>query len=139
MARQWSVEVTPYLWVAGLDGDTAAHGAGSEIDTDYEFFSLDNLDFALGTAVEAHRGRWGMLYDAMYVEFSDAFERSPSSEVAVAGGFVEAAGSLTAANGRPLELVFGPWHYAATSAASAFRRSLLPTRRRCSGGASATA
>jgi hypothetical protein len=48
-----------------------------------------------------------MLYDAMYVEFSDAFERSPSSEVAVAGGFVEAAGSLTAANGRPLELVFG--------------------------------
>jgi hypothetical protein len=104
---QWSVEITPYLWAAGLDGDTAAEGAGSEIDTDYRFFSLENLDFALGTAVEARKGRWGMLYDAMYVEFSDAFERSPASEVEVSGGFLEAVGSLTASNDRPLELLFG--------------------------------
>jgi hypothetical protein len=103
----WSVEITPYLWAAGLDGDTAADGTGSEIDTDYTFFSLDNLDFALGTSVEARKGRWGMLYDAMYVEFSDAFERSPGSEVEVSGGFVETVGSMTATNGRPLELLFG--------------------------------
>ena len=43
---RWTIELTPYLWAAGLDGDTAADGTGSEIDTDYEFFSLDNLDFA---------------------------------------------------------------------------------------------
>jgi hypothetical protein len=104
---EWSLEITPYLWAAGLDGNTGANGAGSEIDTDYRFFSLENLDFALGTAVEARKGRWGMLYDAMYVEFSDAFERSPASEVEVSGGFLEAAGSLTARNGRPLELLFG--------------------------------
>jgi len=103
----WTVELTPYLWAAGLDGNTAADGAGSEIDTDYKFFSLDNLDFALGTALEARKGRWGMLYDAMYVEFSDAFERGPSSEVEVSGGFVEAVGSMAAQNGRPLELLFG--------------------------------
>jgi hypothetical protein len=78
-----------------------------EIDTDYTFFSLDNLDFALGTSLEARKGRWGMLYDAMYVEFSDAFERSPGSEVEVSGGFVETLGSMTASNGRPLELLFG--------------------------------
>jgi hypothetical protein len=108
----WSVEITPYLWAAGLDGDTAADGAGSEIDTDYTFFSLDNLDFALGTAVEARKGRWGMLYDAMYVEFSDAFERSPGSEVEVSGGFVETVGSMTATTGRPLELLFGLRHVA---------------------------
>ena len=103
----WSVEITPYLWAAGLDGDTAADGAGSEIDTDYTFFSLDNLDFALGASLEARKGRWGMLYDAMYVEFSDAFERSPGSEVEVSGGFVETVGSMAATNGRPLELLFG--------------------------------
>ena len=103
----WTVELTPYLWGAGLDGNTAAGGAGSEIDTDYQFFSLDNLDFALGTALEARKGRWGMLYDAMYVEFSDAFERAPSSEVEVSGGFVEMVGSMAASNGRPLELLFG--------------------------------
>jgi hypothetical protein len=103
----WFVEITPYLWAAGLDGDTAADGVGAEIDTDYTFFSLDNLDFALGTSVEARKDRWGMLYDAMYVEFSDAFERSPGSEVEVSGGFVETVGSMTAMNGRPLELLFG--------------------------------
>jgi hypothetical protein len=106
-SQRWSVAVTPYLWAAGLDGDTAADGTGSEIDTDYRFFSLDNLDFALGTAVEARKGRWGMLYDAMYVEFSDAFERGLGSEVEVSGGFVETIGSVAAPNGRPLELVFG--------------------------------
>jgi hypothetical protein len=105
--QRWTVEITPYLWAAGLDGNTAADGASSEIDTDYGFFSLDNLDFALGTSLEARKGRWGMLYDAMYVELSDAFERSPGSEVEVSGGFVEALGSMTAANGRPLELLVG--------------------------------
>lgn len=108
----WVVEITPYLWAAGLDGDTAADGTGSEIDTDYEFFSLDNLEFALAAAVEARKGRWGMLYDAMYVEFSDAFERSPGSEVEVSGGFVEMVGSVVAPNGRPLELLFGLRHVA---------------------------
>jgi hypothetical protein len=107
VSDRWSVEITPYLWAAGLDGTTAADGAGSEIDTDYKFFSLDNLDFALGAALEARKGRWGMLYDAMYVEFSDAFERSPGSEVEVSGGFVETLGSMMATNGRPLELLFG--------------------------------
>lgn len=106
--EKWAVELTPYLWAAGLDGDTAADGAGSEIDTDYRFFSLENLDFTLGTAVEARKGRWGMLYDAMYAGFSDAFERSPvRSEVEISGGFLEAAGALAARNGRPLELLFG--------------------------------
>jgi hypothetical protein len=104
---RWTVELTPYLWAAGLDGNTAAGGTGSEIDTDYQFFSLDNLDFALGTAVEARKGRWGMLGDAMYVEFSDAFERSPGSEVEVSGGFVETVGAMRATNGCPLELLFG--------------------------------
>jgi hypothetical protein len=104
---RWNVELTPYLWAAGLDGTTAADGTGSEIDTDYSFFSLDNLDFALGTAVEARKGRWGMLYDAMYVEFSDAFERSPGSEVEVSGGVCAAIGPTTASNGRALDLLFG--------------------------------
>jgi hypothetical protein len=105
--ERWSVELRPYLWAAGIDGDTAANGTRSEIDTDYTFFSLDNLDFALGTSLEARKGRWGMLYDAMYVELSDAFDRAPASEVEVAGGFIETVGSMTAANGRPLELLFG--------------------------------
>lgn len=105
--ERWTVELTPYLWAAGLDGTTAADGTGSEIDTDYKFFSLDNLDFALGTAVEARKGRWGVLGDAMYVEFSDEFDRGPSSEVELSGGVFDMVGLMAASNGRPLELVFG--------------------------------
>ena len=104
---RWTVELTPYLWAAGLDGNTAADGTGSEIDTDYKFFSLDNLDFALGTAVEARKGRWGVLGDAMYVEFSDEFDRAPNSEVELSGGVFDMVGLMAASNGRPLELVFG--------------------------------
>src|SRR5512139_3132977 len=104
---RWTVELTPYLWAAGLDGTTAADGTGSEIDTDYTFFSLDNLDFALGTAVEARKGRWGVLGDAMYVKFSDAFDRGPNSEVELSGGVFDMVGLMAASNGRPLELVFG--------------------------------
>src|SRR5262245_12845273 len=104
---RWTVELTPYLWAAGVDGNTAADGTGSEIDTDYKFFSLDNLDFALGTAVEARKGRWGVLGDAMYVEFSDEFDRGPNSEVELSGGVFDMVGLMAASNGRPLELVFG--------------------------------
>jgi len=43
----------------------------------------------------------------MYVEFSDAFERAPSSEVEVSGGFIETVGVMEARNDRPLELLFG--------------------------------
>ena len=57
----------------GIDGDTAANGVGAEIDTDYRFLSLDNLDFALALGVEARKGRWAALFDAMRVDFSDAF------------------------------------------------------------------
>jgi hypothetical protein len=104
---RWTVELTPYLWAAGLDGNTAADGAGSEIDTDYKFFSLDNLDFALGTAVEARKGRWAILGDAMYVEFSDAFDRAPNSEVELSCGVFDMVGLMASSNGLPLELVFG--------------------------------
>jgi len=104
---RWTVELTPYLWAAGLDGNTAADGTGSEIDTDYKFFSLDNLDFALGTAVEAHKGRWGVLGDAMYFKFSDEFDRGPNREVELSGGVFDMVGLMAARNGRPLELVFG--------------------------------
>src|SRR5262245_60915597 len=72
----WSFTVTPYLWAAGLDGNTAADGTGSEIDTGYSFLSLDNLDLTLAAAAEARKGRWSVLFDGLYVEFSDAFDRT---------------------------------------------------------------
>jgi hypothetical protein len=108
-SRAWQFTVTPYLWAAGLDGDTAASGVGSEIDTGYSFFSLDNLDWTLGTAFEAHKGRWKLLVDALYVEFSDEFDPPvfADTEAEVSGGFVETSAALPTVSVPGMEVVFG--------------------------------
>jgi hypothetical protein len=104
----WSFSITPYLWAAGIDGDTAAAGTGSEIDTGYRFLSLDNLDLAIATAVEARKGKWSVLLDAMYVDFSDTFDRTLlSTDAEVSGGYVEASAAYPAAHIAGLDLIFG--------------------------------
>lgn len=113
----WSYEVTPYLWAAGLDGDTAADDVGSEIDTGYKFFSLDNLDWTLGTAFEAQKGRWTLLADALYVEFSDEFDPPmfASTAAEVSGGFLETSAAVSAAKIPGLDVVFGMRYVALSS------------------------
>ena len=107
-AQKWAFSITPYLWAAGIDGDTAAAGVGSEIDTDYRFLSLDNLDFALALGAEARKGRWAALFDTMRVDFSDASDSgSIAAEAELSGGFLEASAALRAARVEGLEVVFG--------------------------------
>jgi hypothetical protein len=104
----WSFTITPYLWAAGLDGNTAADGVGSEIDTGYSFLSLDNLDLTLAVGVEARKGRWTVLLDGLYVEFSDAFDRpGVNADAEVSGGYFETSAAYPAARIAGLELVFG--------------------------------
>jgi len=108
-AERWSFTITPYLWAAGFDGNTAANGVGSEIDTDYSFFSLENLDWTLGTAFEAQKGRWTVLIDGLYVEFSDAFDAPAFASTAaeVSGGYLETSAAVPTAKVAGLEVVFG--------------------------------
>jgi hypothetical protein len=107
-AQSWSFEITPYLWAAGIDGDTAAEGVGSEIDTGYSFLSLDNLDFALATAVEARKGRWAALLDGMYVDFSDTLDGAlVTADAELSGGFLEASAAYPAARIEGLDVIFG--------------------------------
>jgi len=107
-SSSWSFTVTPYLWAAGLDGNTTADGVGSEIDTGYSFFSLDNLDLTLAAAAEARKGRWTVLFDGLYVEFSDAFDRpAVDADAEISGGFLETSAAYPALNVPGLEAVFG--------------------------------
>jgi hypothetical protein len=107
-AQPWSFSITPYLWAAGIDGDTAANGIGSEIDTGYSFLSLDNLDLAIATAAQARKGKWSVLLDGMYVDFSDTFDRTlVSTEAEVSGGYFEASAAYPAARIPGLDLIFG--------------------------------
>lgn len=105
---RWSFTVTPYLWAAGLDGDMAAEGVGSEIDTGYSFLSLDNLDLTLAASVEARKGRWTVLLDALYVEFNDAFDRPlVDADAELSGGYLETSAAYPAVNVPGLEMLFG--------------------------------
>lgn len=68
----WSYEFTPYLWGAGMKGDTQA-GSLPTTTTDMSFSDvLDVLDFGLMGAFEARKGRWGLFTDAMYMKVSDS-------------------------------------------------------------------
>jgi hypothetical protein len=105
---RWSVTITPYLWAAGLDGHTAAGGVGSEIDTGYSFLSLDNLDLTLAANLEARKGRWTVVLDGLYVEFSDAFDRpTVDADAELTGRIFEFSATYPAARIEGLELVFG--------------------------------
>jgi hypothetical protein len=105
---RWAVTITPYLWAAGLDGNTAASGVGAEIDTGYSFLSLDNLDLTLAANLEARKGRWTVLLDGLYVEFSDAFDRPlVDADAELSGSILETSAAYPAAHVKGLEIVFG--------------------------------
>jgi hypothetical protein len=107
-APRWSVTVTPYLWAAGLDGNTAADGAASEIDTGYRFLSLDNFDLTLAANLEARKERWAFMVDGLYVEFSDTFDRpAVDADAEVSGTILESSAAYGAARVSGLETIFG--------------------------------
>lgn len=68
----WQYELTPYLWASGMKGDAQA-GALPKTSVDMSFTDiLDVLDFGLMGAFEARKGRWGLLFDAIYMKVSDS-------------------------------------------------------------------
>jgi hypothetical protein len=70
--RSIRYEITPYLWAATISGTTTTNGDESPpIDSDYSFFSLDNLDGVASATFTAHGQQWGFLFDFLYVAFED--------------------------------------------------------------------
>jgi opacity protein-like surface antigen len=68
----WQYEVTPYLWVSGMKGDVRS-GNLPKTSVDMSFGDIvDVLDFGLMGALEARKGRWGLLFDAVYMKVSDS-------------------------------------------------------------------
>ena len=71
----WSAEIVPYLWGAGIKGSLSNGTIGTggvDADIDISFSEiLDHLDMALMGAAEARYGRWGLLFDGVYLLVSD--------------------------------------------------------------------
>lgn len=79
----WQYEVMPYLWATRMKGDIQA-GPLPKTSVDMKFSDIfDTLDFGFMTAFEARKGRWGFLFDGMYMKVSDSASASnPGGSVA---------------------------------------------------------
>lgn len=65
----WEVTVSPYFFLASLDGTIGAVGQRAEVSATFRDL-FRNLDFAIMGQVEARKGNWSILGDAMYMSLS---------------------------------------------------------------------
>ena len=106
-------EITPYLWAASIEGTTASGGEESPpIDSDYSFFSLDNLDGVFSTTFTARTSRWGFLFDFLYVAYEDTFFESTPLQTTprLDGTIIEFAGAYAPVSVDNLEVIAGLRH-----------------------------
>ena len=108
-ADAWEFSVTPYLWLAAINGSAGADDVDfPELNPDYSFFALDNLDIAGFISAEARKGRWSLIADAFYVSYSDRFTLGPlSAEAKVSGNSVEFSGVYRPASIDHIGLIAG--------------------------------
>jgi opacity protein-like surface antigen len=116
----WSFEFTPYLWGAAMSGSVGV-GPLEDVAVDMSFSDiLDNLDAGLMGALEARNGRWGLLFDAIYMKLEDSATASrtgagpigatasASAQLKVAQTVFAAAVAYRAIEGRsPLDVIGG--------------------------------
>lgn len=69
----WTFRVTPYLWMLGLDGTTAAAGNDVSLDADFGDI-LDLLNIALSVNMELNNGRWFVVLDPMWANLEAPIE-----------------------------------------------------------------
>jgi hypothetical protein len=104
----WHYKVTPYLWNVGFEGNTSSGGNDIPIDTDYSFFTLDNLDKVFSIAFEASNGRLGILFDGLRASYSDNTSNVLfATQLSVKLGFIEGAVSYMPAKFSHLDFIGG--------------------------------
>jgi len=68
---EWSFQLTPYFWMAGLKGQVASFGAPTT-DVDVSFADIfKSLNFAVMLAGEARYGRFSLTTDVLYLRVTD--------------------------------------------------------------------
>jgi hypothetical protein len=77
---RWTITVAPYLWFAGLNGDTGIFGL-EPVEVNSSFGDiLETLRFGGMVVTELHNGTWGIFSDLMYAktEVDESVTRSVS-------------------------------------------------------------
>jgi hypothetical protein len=103
-------ELTPYLWVATIDGTLVVSGdEAPPIDSGYNFFSLDNLDGVASTKFTAQGQHWGFLFDFLYVAYEDTLLPGTILQVRprLEGRILEYAVTYKSKSANELQLITG--------------------------------
>ncbi|MEJ2181451.1 MAG: hypothetical protein P8Y28_13705 [Gammaproteobacteria bacterium] len=103
------------MWAASISGTTAVSDDGSPpvesppIDSDYSFFSLDNLDGVASATFTARKNQWGFLFDFLYVAFEDTFYEGSLLQATprLEGRIFELAGTYQSASIKQLHVIAG--------------------------------
>ncbi|MFM0220166.1 hypothetical protein [Paraburkholderia caledonica] len=67
----WQFELTPYLWAAGFSGWSRVGERTPTVKFDANFSDVwRNLDIGAMGNFEARKGRWAIVFDAIYVKLS---------------------------------------------------------------------
>jgi hypothetical protein len=66
---KWEFTVTPYMWLAGLEGDMTAEGTKSDVDLSFSDI-WDILDIGGAVHLEAWKGDWGLFLDPTYMKLA---------------------------------------------------------------------
>jgi len=107
-AEHWEYEASPYLWTAGLDGTTRV--GDLSVESDHSFSDLvDKLDYGVTGAFEARKGRWGILFDGIYIKLSDDVSTvRGTADVELVQQMYALGGAWRAIEGRaPVDLIAG--------------------------------
>ncbi len=68
----WEVRLTPYVWTAGVEGSVTHPALSTPISAEASFGDvLDRLDIGGMAALEARKGRVGIIADALHIRMSD--------------------------------------------------------------------
>lgn len=65
-AESWDWRVTPFLWMAGIDGDANIGSVEADIDVGFSDI-LDDLRFGALVHIEAHQPTYGLFGDIVYL------------------------------------------------------------------------
>ena len=69
---EWKFRITPYLWMLGLDGTTAAFGQDVDVDKSFSDI-LDVLNIALSANMELSKGNFFIVFDPLYAQLEADF------------------------------------------------------------------
>lgn len=66
LATDWQIRFKPYFWMPSLDADSTVSGLSGSVELNFGDV-LDHLDMTAMGQVEAWNGKWGFVFDGVYM------------------------------------------------------------------------